>query len=167
VFEAAVDVYEEYERAYQATYPSQTIRKFALRRARRKILRQDPEYNNRQNHYRRSYDGERRKTDPGFRIKENVRRAVVYAMGAGNKAGARTFEILGYTKHDLMSHLEKLFSPGMSWDNYGKGGWEIDHIIPLAAFDLTDPQELRECWNLANLQPLWGPDNWKKGSKLG
>ena len=40
--------------------------------------------------------------------------------------------IVGYTIQDLRDHLEKLFKPGMTWDNHGK--WHIDHIIPKSFF---------------------------------
>lgn len=53
----------------------------------------------------------------------------------------------------------------MSWDNYGLRGWHIDHIRPVASFDLTDEKQLYECFNYKNTQPLWAEDNLKKGSK--
>jgi hypothetical protein len=53
----------------------------------------------------------------------------------------------------------------MSWDNYGKYGWEIDHIKPLSLYDLTDDNQLKEVCNYKNLQPLWAEDNLKKSNK--
>jgi hypothetical protein len=50
----------------------------------------------------------------------------------------------------------------MSWDNYGINGWEIDHIIPCAIFDLTDYDMQRLCFCYLNLQPLWNTENWQK-----
>ena len=51
----------------------------------------------------------------------------------------------------------------MSWDNYGQ--WHIDHIKPLAEFDLTNrPQFLAAC-HYTNLQPLWASANHKKGAR--
>ena len=52
----------------------------------------------------------------------------------------------------------------MSWDNYGD--WHIDHITPKSTFDLSDPDEIRACWSLPNLRPLWGKDNIRKGAKI-
>jgi len=52
----------------------------------------------------------------------------------------------------------------MSWDNYGYRGWHIDHIRPCASFDLTDPEQQRECFHYTNLQPLWWQDNLRKGT---
>ena len=63
-----------------------------------------------------------------------------------------------------MKHLEGLFQPRMSWNNYGKKGWEVDHIIPLSRFDYSfpDDSQFKECWSLKNLQPLWAADNLRK-----
>ena len=52
----------------------------------------------------------------------------------------------------------------MSWDNYGE--WHIDHIVPCASFDLSDPNQQRICFNFRNLQPLWAKDNQRKQDKL-
>ena len=65
---------------------------------------------------------------------------------------------------DLKKHLENQFVEGMSWDNYGE--WQIDHIVPCASFDLSDPNQQRICFNFRNLQPLWAKDNQRKQDKL-
>jgi len=62
-----------------------------------------------------------------------------------------------------MAHLESLFLPGMSWEN--RHLWHIDHVLPCAAFDLTNPKEQRRCFHYTNLQPLWALDNIKKRAK--
>jgi hypothetical protein len=54
----------------------------------------------------------------------------------------------------------------MSWENHGRGGWHIDHIVPCALFDLTRPEQQKSCFNYKNLQPLWEKDNLIKGNTL-
>ena len=76
--------------------------------------------------------------------------------------------LLGYTVGDLMKHLESKFQKDMSWDNYGRNGWHIDHIIPksLWKFSNFNDREFKQCWSLANLQPLWAHDNLSKGNRI-
>lgn len=69
---------------------------------------------------------------------------------------------LGYTIAQLKSHLESLFTDGMSWDEFRAGNIHIDHIIPQAAFDLSRDDDYQRCWSLSNLQPLWATDNLAK-----
>jgi hypothetical protein len=66
-----------------------------------------------------------------------------------------------------MRHLERQFSTGMSWENYGR--WHVDHRRPLDSFDLNDPRQVLEAMNFRNLQPLWarGPGgNLSKGARV-
>jgi len=73
---------------------------------------------------------------------------------------------LGCTIDELKARLESPFQPGMTWDNWGLYGWHIDHIIPLASFNLEDREQFLKVNHYTNLQPLWCDDNWEKGCKL-
>jgi len=86
----------------------------------------------------------------------------------GIKNGMHWEDLIGYTKEDLMEHLEKQFTDGMNWDNYGKDGWHIDHIIPKSVFNFNSYEDIdfKRCWALDNLQPLWAEDNFRKNNKL-
>jgi len=69
---------------------------------------------------------------------------------------------LGISIDGLKAHLESLFQPGMTWENHGRDGWHIDHIVPLIAFDLTDLEQFAKACHYTNLQPLWAKDNLRK-----
>lgn len=73
--------------------------------------------------------------------------------------------LVGYTLDQLMTHLERQFSKGMGWHNFGD--WHIDHIVPKSSFTYTSAEdpEFLECWSLSNLRPLWAEKNLSKGSK--
>lgn len=83
-----------------------------------------------------------------------------------NKNGYHWETLINFTLNDLKDHLQNLFQPGMTWDNYGK--WHIDHIKPISSFNILsyDDQDFKICWDLKNLQPLWAEDNRKKSNKV-
>jgi hypothetical protein len=69
-----------------------------------------------------------------------------------------TIELLGYSAEELKTHMESLFSDGMSWENWGL--WEIDHVKPISSFNKDEDPKIVN--SLSNLQPLWKQDNIKK-----
>jgi len=99
-------------------------------------------------------------------ISHNIRESL-YRKG-GSKKGRHWEYLVGYTVDDLTRHLEKQFTEGMTWDNYGRGGWEIDHIIPVSKLNFSDAnhEDFKRCWALDNLQPLWKVDNIRKRANL-
>jgi hypothetical protein len=119
------------------------------------------------NKYSREYEAKRCATDPKYKLGKRTRTALYTCLKEANVAKYRsTFQLLGYSIEELMVHLEALFTVGMTWDNYGE--WHVDHKIPMNSFqfDSTDDIGFEECWKLSNLQPLWGPENLSKGTKL-
>lgn len=76
--------------------------------------------------------------------------------------------LVDYSLEDLIVHLESKFTEGMTWDNYGKNGWHIDHIIPKSYFkyDSPDHPAFKAAWALTNLQPMWELDNLHKSNKI-
>ena len=108
---------------------------------------------------------EKYKKDPLFKISSILRARLGQAM-VGNLKSATTEKLLGCNYEHARQHLENQFTDGMSWNNHGMHGWHIDHIIPCASFDLTDPKQQRQCFHYTNLQPLWAEDNLRKSDKL-
>jgi hypothetical protein len=94
-----------------------------------------------------------------FRLKAILRARLNGAIKDNHKSGSAVRD-LGCSIEDLKKHLESQFQEGMNWSNYGS--WHIDHIIPLAAFDLSNPNELKSACHYSNLQPLWAKDNLLK-----
>jgi hypothetical protein len=102
--------------------------------------------------------------DPTQQLLNSLRSRLSSLTKGGAKSGS-TIELTGCTIEDLRRHLEAQFADGMSWDNYGRTGWHIDHIRPCASFDLSDPNQQRQCFHYTNLQPLWAADNIRKGAR--
>ena len=124
-----------------------------------------PENHERLKAWRRSRQSQRIKTDAGYRLTLCLRQRVRIALKGRNKA-ASTVTLLGCSLEDFKKYLEARFLPGMSWENHGVKGWHIDHIIPCAAFDLTDPEQQKICFSYKNLQPLWAADNIRKSDSI-
>jgi hypothetical protein len=117
--------------------------------------------------YKREAEKQHYRSDPAYRLTKNMRYGV-WACLKEREADKvlRTFQMLPYTVEQLKAHLESKFQPDMTWENYGD--WHVDHKRPISNFNFNshkDP-DFRECWSLDNLQPLWGEENWSKGSKI-
>ena len=104
---------------------------------------------------------ERYKVDINYKLSSLLRRRMCKMISRGQKAGSAVRD-LGCSLQHLKLHLELFWDNGMSWGNYGE--WVIDHILPLASFDLSDREQLIEAVNYRNLQPLWAKDNLAKVS---
>lgn len=105
----------------------------------------------------------RRKEDPLFRFKEDIRSLIRQSVkGRGYKKGSRTEEILGCSFEFFRDYIEAQFEDWMTWDNHGE--WHYDHIIPMASAS-TEEAVIR-LNHYTNFQPLSAADNLSKGSKL-
>jgi hypothetical protein len=106
---------------------------------------------------KRTYEKNRKATDPLYKLISNFRTAIYIVLKENNlQKYGHYFDVLGYTPEQLIEHLGKQFNNGMNWDNYGE--WHIDHIKPISSFifESSDDDEFKKCWSLENLQPMWG-----------
>lgn len=91
-----------------------------------------------------------------------------------NKKNKKSFiNFINYNIEDLKNHLELQFDKYMDWFNYGKKGWNIEHIIPQCLYNFVNKEtgiinydEIKKCWSLKNLRPLWEEENLKKFNKV-
>lgn len=112
-----------------------------------------------------AYMRHKRNSDPVFLVADRLRRRINYAVSASgaSKAG-RLVDVSGCSVRELVAHIESQFTDGMSWENKGK--WQIDHIIPCSAFDLTDTEQQKIAFHYLNLRPVWSSVNQRKGAKI-
>jgi hypothetical protein len=152
----------EWQRAKRASDPEFREKAYAATR----------EWVSENNDWARDYakkQREKNKDNPHHKIMASVRSRLVQAL-KGKRKNKRTTELLGAPIEIIRAHIEAQFIGGMSWSNWGRGWhgareWHLDHIRPLASFDLTDPDQLAAASHYTNLQPLWAVENLKKGSK--
>lgn len=95
-----------------------------------------------------------------YRLHARMNMAIKKAKS--NKA-YNTEHLLGCNIQSFLQYIARLFKPGMDWNN--RRLWHIDHILPCASFDLTNPSEQIKCFHYTNLQPLWAMDNLIKGDR--
>ena len=105
--------------------------------------------------------------DLSYRLKNILQKRIVATIRGYHKSKS-TIELLGCSIEEFKIYLENQFykDPRITWETYGIKGWHIDHIIPCASFDLSDPEQQKICFHYTNLQPLWWDKNIAKGKKL-
>lgn len=119
--------------------------------------------------WHRAYMAARRNQDIGFRLAGCLRSRIRRAMRLAKTQGCLKSEgLIGCSIEFFRKYIEKKFSTGMTWSNYGRSPecWSIDHVKPCASFDLTDPAQQLACFHYTNCQPMWHLDNIRKGDKL-
>jgi hypothetical protein len=116
--------------------------------------------------YRREYEKRKKQEDIDHKIRCSLRNRLKIALKNSRKNDP-TLSLLGCGLDELKQHLESQFQPGMTWDNWSRHGWHIDHVLPLSCFDLSNPEQLRQACHYSNLRPLWAKDNLTKGSRVG
>lgn len=115
------------------------------------------------NHKQNEYYKERRKHDLQFKLKTGLRTRLNIAIKGAQKGGSAIRD-LGCSMDEFKRYIESKFMPGMNWDNWGhgKGKWNLDHIVPLSWFDLTNAEQFKTAAHFTNYQPLWHFDNLSK-----
>lgn len=111
----------------------------------------------------RIYANNKYHNDLNYRLVRLLRGRITKAIKRNSKYST-SLKLLGCSIEELKFHLEKQFTKGMSWENYGK--WHIDHIKPCASFNLSLEAEQKICFHFTNLQPLWAKDNIRKSNKI-
>jgi hypothetical protein len=106
----------------------------------------------------------RYETDPCYKLKMLVRarlREVIVDLKGVSFTSGESYRLLGCSLAELKTHIEQQFRDGMTWENHASV-WELDHIKPLAGFNLIDPPQLAEACHYTNLQPLLCSENSMK-----
>jgi hypothetical protein len=122
----------------------------------KKIYRSIPEVKQKA----RDYVKNRYNTNIQFKLSRILRqRHASFCWSKGVRKSSSSIKELGCTLDELKKYLESKFEDWMTWDNHGmydsnKRTWQIDHIIPLCKFDLTNHNEYKKAAHYTNLQPL-------------
>lgn len=158
---------KECKRKYRTTHPEK------VRASNRKYREANPEKaRERARKWRvanpekfKEYRAKRYENDLQYRLECQLRGRLGMALKGSYKNGSAVSD-LGCSIPEFKTRLEAQFKPGMTWANHGVHGWHIDHIKPLASFDLTDREQFLKAVHFSNLQPLWAKENMHKGADL-
>lgn len=108
---------------------------------------------------------DRRTNDRAFALRSALQTKVNRMLRGGAKSSGAVEQFVGVSSADeLMHHCKQFFHNGMTAENYGSY-WHVDHTIPCKWYSSSD-EDMKRCWSLANLRPMMGPENQKKGSKV-
>jgi len=139
------------------------------REYRRKNPLKTKEYNKKywKEHPEKKREYNKKKISTSIGRLNNIMRKAIWLSLKGNKENGHWETLVGWTNEQGRNYLESLFTPEMSWENYGTY-WEIDHIIPISKWEFNVPEdrEFKQCWALCNLRPLKVSENRSKGNRI-
>jgi len=132
-----------------------------------KVKRYKEQWRKENSEYGKQWMNLKYKTDLKFILNAKMK-SMIYKSLKGNKAGKYWESLVGYKLIDLIKHLKKTIPKGCIWQDYLNGKLQIDHIIPISAFNFTKVEhpDFKRCWSLDNLRLLPAKENMIKGSKL-
>lgn len=119
------------------------------------------EHNKRMSEYQkqnRKSINNRKRGDVAERLRCRLRD---FLKRSGSKKNEHTAELIGCTFDQLKVHLQSQLEDGASLDDV-----HIDHIFPLASYDMRDTQNHRKAMHYSNLQPLSPFLNQSKSNRL-
>lgn len=114
----------------------------------------------------REYKNKKRKMDLKINLSNKTSAMVNYSLK--NNKNSEIWDIFKYTRTDLIKRLKKTIPEGYTWEDYINRKLELDHIIPISAFNFTKPEhtDFKRCWTLENLRLLPAKENILKKNKL-
>lgn len=128
----------------------------------RKTMDKRKENPDKWNAYSRAYANKRYAEDPEFNIACRLRSRLYQKLRVqGATKSASALDLTGCTTEFLRGYIEGMFRDGMNWNNI-----HVDHILPLASFNLCNEDDQRKAFHYTNLQPLFGAENLAKGAKI-
>lgn len=107
----------------------------------------------------------RRREDVLFSLRCRLSDRVIKALKRlGVPRSNHTMNLVGCSLAKLKSHIESKFKDGMTWELFMAGKIHLDHVKPLAAFDLRIAEQQKAALNFMNLSPEWPAVNLRKHS---
>ncbi len=113
---------------------------------------------------------EKHKNNIKYRLGRLISCAIWHSLkrNNGSKNGRHWCDLVGYSVEQLENRLKSTLPKGYTWQDFIEGRLQIDHIVPINAFNYSSPEHLdfRNCWTLNNLQLLPSKTNICKSDNL-
>lgn len=106
---------------------------------------------------------QRKKEDILFKLTSKIR-TDIYVSLKRKKRSKKIEDIVGLPLEEYKKYIESMFEEWMSWENWGKNTWHIDHKIPLCS--AKNEEEILRLWHYTNLRPISAKENLRKGGKF-
>lgn len=113
--------------------------------------------------WKRQYEKARYHSSVEYKL-ARILRTRIHSLLRRNPRQGSAGRDLGCSVSELRKYLESQFTPEMNWQNHG-AVWHVDHILPLANYQLADRGTLRRLVHYTNLQPLLALDNFRKSNR--
>ena len=85
-------------------------------------------------------------------------KAIKTLKANGGSKGGKAFERrFGYPLEKLVKTIESRWADDMTWSDYGRNGWSLTHVVPIAMFDFKSKHDpaFRQCFYYTNIAPQW------------
>jgi len=112
-----------------------------------------------------AYNTDRKRRDPQARLAGNLRRRLHHAIRGKFKTGSAVRD-LGMPIDAFLTYLnlDAIDKYGLPYTG-NESKFHIDHIRPLASFNLEDVKQLKQAVHWSNLQVLRAEENLQKGAE--
>ena len=150
--------FEKYNLRWKIYYEKHKVH---MREVQKEYL-SNPENRKKRNQYIKKYKTEKRETDKNFVLYENLRKRIWKCVK--NKSNSSK-EILGCDIDLYYKWITFTLKDKMNWENYGTY-WNIDHLIPINTFDLTNPEEVKNAFNWKNTWAMLSSENFSKKNNI-
>lgn len=158
------EIREKHQAYMREYYQKNTDRLAEYRHARKDAIK---EMNRRNAQLKKDWYNKRRAKDPTFKMSTNLRTLLRKGLKQGDASKTNSaIELLGMDVETFCDWIEFQFESGMSWDNYGKDTWHIDHVLPVSRFDLANEAHQRVCFHWSNMRPLSAKANNTKRAQI-
>ena len=115
--------------------------------------------------YKKQNMRKRRESDINFKLICNIRTRTNKAFKSQNvRKTNKTNDLLGCSTEFFRRWIIRQLFGDMTIEKYGST-WQIDHCLSIASFNLSDENDMNNCFNWVNLRPMYSTENNLKGSE--